>query len=84
MVTDLTFTKDNGDEDLLVDATVRTLFAPGANSPRPYEKEGADTETQIDEEGRPKFPPVTDSTKLQRVEIRKVWLWDDRHGLWIN
>ena len=56
------------DEDLLVDATANTDIA----GTEPSTKSAPVDKMQIDEEGRPQFPPAKEVEKITRVESRKV------------
>lgn len=52
---------------MLVDATTTT---PSVSGPTPVQ--AVNTEMQVDEEGRPKFPPAKDGEKFYIVQSRKV------------
>lgn len=55
------------DDDLLVDVT---RVPP--KEPQPSQQQAEDTGMQLDEEGRPKFPPVKTVDGLHSAETRKV------------
>jgi RNA-binding protein PNO1 len=61
---------ETGDEDLIIDQDVTskaTQVAPPVPAPQPE-----DTAMQIDEEGRPRFPPASAETTTLRIQSRKV------------
>src|SRR5271156_894506 len=63
---------DTGDEDLLIetDQVVTSTTTPVTTTTQTSQPE--DTAMQIDEEGRPRFPPTSADTTTLRIQSRKV------------
>ncbi|KAK0516296.1 hypothetical protein JMJ35_000899 [Cladonia borealis] len=59
--------QDNGDDDIMVDATVTA-----ASGQQNTQVQSRDAEMRIDEEGRPKFPPAKEVARKHIAETRKV------------
>ncbi|KAK2750252.1 pre-rRNA-processing protein pno1 [Onygenales sp. PD_40] len=60
------------EEDILIDTNAAPPTEPLPSAPQPQQQAEADSEMQIDEEGRPVFTPATPSESAYRVETRKV------------
>jgi RNA-binding protein PNO1 len=62
---------DTGDEDLIeTDQVVISTTTPATTATQTSQLE--DTAMQIDEEGRPRFPPASADTTTLRIQSRKV------------